>query len=126
MAAGAIALLLAACNQAEAPDAPGVCWQKDAGRWSVAAREVAAMDDCAAELEAIHLARGGAVEGAYQGVFIFADARAVSSAAHEGDFAYPIFQPTQRAVIDKDLRALIKEHGGAVPSAANISVQRQQ
>ncbi len=49
----------------------------------------------------------------------------MASAAHLGDFAYPIFQPAQRAEIDADLQSLIRQRNGAVPSAADIAVERK-
>jgi hypothetical protein len=64
------------------------------------------------------------VDGAFQGYFIFADARQISSALHTGGLRYPIFQPPQRASIDGDLTRLMREHGGALPDAAALSLER--
>ncbi|MHB8530469.1 MAG: hypothetical protein ACYC8V_13300 [Caulobacteraceae bacterium] len=124
------ALALWACEEAAAPSAPGVCWRapsRAAGprRFEVLARNVDTLEDCAAELEAVHLQQGVDVQGAFQGVFIFIDARKVGSAARAGDFAYPIFQPGQRVEIDSDLKRLIRDRNGALPSAADIAVERK-
>ncbi len=103
-----------------------MCWRAAApGHFAVLARNVETLENCAAELEAIHLQSGTDVQGAYQGAYIFVDRRKVASATHVGDFAYPIFQPAQRAEIDADLRDLIKDRRGALPSAADIAVERK-
>jgi hypothetical protein len=83
------------------------------------------LDDCAAQLEAFHLQGASRVEGAFQGYFIFVDDRLVTSAPSQNGFRYPIFQPSQRREIDADLRRLIKDKGGALPRAADISVERK-
>ena len=121
---------LAGCEGPAAPQAKGVCWRDalpgaPSPDFRALARNVDTLEDCAAELEAIHLQSGADVRGAYQGAFIFVDRRKVASASHLGDFAYPIFQPAQRAEIDTDLRDLIKQRNGAVPSAADIAVERK-
>lgn len=65
------------------------------------------------------------MEGAFQGYFIFVDDRLVTSAPSQNGFRYPIFQPSQRREIDADLRRLIKDRGGALPQAGDISVERK-
>ncbi|MBA3812025.1 MAG: hypothetical protein H0X27_10375 [Caulobacteraceae bacterium] len=124
------ALLLSACDGPGAPTAPGVCWRDVAApgavrRFVALARDVATLDDCAAQLEAIHLMSGQAVAGAFQGYFIAADARQVSSSASRNGFRYPVFQPSQRREIDADLGALIKDRNGRAPSAGDIAVLRR-
>ncbi|MGI9169629.1 MAG: hypothetical protein ACR2FH_05535 [Caulobacteraceae bacterium] len=109
-----------------APSDRGVCW-RDYGRrgFVIVARDVASLDDCAAELEAIHLIGQPRVTGAFQGYYILIDERQIASASRLGGFGYPIFQPAQRREIDADLRALIAERKGALPAAADIAVRRR-
>jgi hypothetical protein len=38
---------------------------------------------------------------------------------------YPVFQPPQRAAIDRDLKRMIKSHGGELPDAADLSIERK-
>lgn len=83
------------------------------------------LDDCAAQLEAFHLQGQSEVAGAFQGYFIFIDDRLVTSAPSRNGFRYPIFQPSQRREIDADLRRLIKDRNGALPTAGDISVERK-
>jgi len=126
---------LAACQGPGAPADPGVCWRAAAstspgardGRpaFAVVARDVASLDDCAAELEAIHLQGAPRADGAFQGYFIFIDARQVASSTGLTGFRYPIFQPAQRREIDADLRELIKARNGRLPSASDIAVERK-
>lgn len=124
------AFLLGACDGPGAPATPGVCWRDAAApgaapRFVILARDVATLDDCAAQLEAIHLTSGRDVAGAFQGYFIAADARQVSSSASLHGFRYPVFQPSQRREIDDDLRGLIKDRNGRAPSAGDIAVLRR-
>jgi hypothetical protein len=125
------ALTLAACGNAGAPAEPGVCWRAEgagnvgAPAFAVVARDVGSLDDCAAELEAIHLQGAPRADGAFQGYFIFVDARQVSSSTGLTGFRYPIFQPAQRREIDADLRGLIKDRDGRMPSASDIAVERK-
>ena len=125
-----VGLAPVACGGAGAPTAPGVCWRSLSAppappRFVALAANVATLDDCAAQLEAIHLLGGRAVDGAFQGYFIFADARAVSSSTGRTGFRYPVFQPSQRREIDADLRGLIEDRGGRLPSAGDIAVLRR-
>jgi hypothetical protein len=124
------ALALAGCDGPGAPADPGVCWRAGPGpgghpAFAVVARDVASLDDCAAELEAIHLQGAPRADGAFQGYFIFIDAREVASSTGLTSFRYPIFQPAQRREIDADLRDLIKERNGRLPTAADIAVERK-
>ena len=87
--------------------------------------DVESLDDCAAELEALHLQGRRQADGAFQGYFIFVNDREVSSSTGLTTFRYPVFQPSQRREIDADLRALIKDRNGAAPSAGEIAVERK-
>ena len=105
------------------------CW-RGAGstenpRFSPLASNVGSLDDCAAQLEALHLEGAAEVLGAFQGYFIFVDNRQVSSATAVDGFRYPIFQPGQRKEIDADLRGLIRDRNGRPPDAGEISVQHR-
>ena len=127
---GLAALGPSACGTPGAPADPGVCWRATAARngrpaFAVLARNVATLDDCAAELEALHLMGAREVRGAFQGYFIHIDARQVASSTQPDGFGYPIFQPGQRKEIDADLTALIKARAGKPPSAGDISVERK-
>jgi hypothetical protein len=123
-----LAALLAGCAGRGAPTDRGVCWRANSGRapaFTAVARDVGSLDDCAAELEAIHLQGAPRADGAFQGYFIFVDARQIASATGLRGFRYPIFQPAQRREIDGDLRDLIKARDGRLPAAADIAVQRR-
>ena len=87
--------------------------------------DVESLDDCAAELEALHLQGRRQADGAFQGYFIFVNDREVSSSTGLTTFRYPVFQSSQRREIDADLRALIKDRNGAAPSAGEIAVERK-
>jgi hypothetical protein len=86
---------------------------------------VASLDDCAAQLEALHIQGAKTVDGAYQGFFIFVDDVQITSSSHLKTFRYPIFQPSQRKAIDTDLRGLIKARDGHLTTTGDISVGRQ-
>lgn len=124
------AVSLQACDTAGAPGEAGVCWRRPAAAersaaFAVVAVNIASLDDCAAQLEILHLKGAANVEGAFQGYFIFVTDREVSSSAARTGFHYPIFQPAQRKEIDADLRGLIAERKGKAPPAADIAVQRR-
>ena len=123
-------LALSACDQAEAPHADGVCWRMQrvpdhAPTYSELAHGVGNLETCAVLLEAARLQGGGTADGAYQGYFIFVDATGVSSAKHLDSFRYPIFEPPQRAAVDRDLQQLMKARGGRIPDAAELSLERK-
>jgi len=120
---------LAACSGPAAPQDVGVCWLAGAdasgpARYTPVARGVDSLESCAVLLEAMRLRGRAEVDGAYQGYFIFADSRQISSAVHTGGIRYPIFQPPQRASVDRDLTRLMKERGGALPEAGALSLER--
>jgi hypothetical protein len=124
-------LTLAACNGPPAPQEAGVCWrahQIAEGKVSFAplARDVTNMETCAVLLEALRLQGQPDSNGAYQGYFIFVGDEAMTSALHTGGIRYPIFQPPQRRVIDRDIRRLMAESGGKMPSASDFSLEHQQ
>ena len=105
-------LTLAACDRAEAPQADGVCWRMDriggqSPKYSELAHGIANLENCAVLLEAMRLQGRANADGAYQGYFIFVDEVGVSSAKHLDSFRYPIFQPPQRAEVDRELQHLM-------------------
>ena len=125
-----VCLALAGCNEGQAPKEDGVCWQAHAGAagkvsYSALARGVASLEDCAVLLEAARLEGQTETNGAYQGFFLFIDAGQMTSATRREGFRYPVLQPPQRAEVDKDLRKLIAEHNGKLPSDADLSIVRQ-
>lgn len=124
-----LGLILAGCSSAHAPPDPGVCWQASQSGGSVhfrvLARGVDTLETCALLLEALRLEGPSFVDGAYQGYFIFVDDAAIKSARSPNGFRYPIFQPPQRAELDRDLRRLMSERGGRLPDPSTISVERK-
>lgn len=122
-------LSLVACGQPEAPSDDGVCWRIDPGtdrapRFSVLARGVSDLDTCAVLLEGLRLEGQPSTDGAYQGYFIFVDSGPIGSARSLHGFRYPIFQPPQRAAVDRDLRRLIQSGGGRMPDPGQIDLER--
>jgi len=122
-------LSLGACGQTEAPVDDGVCWRIGHGadkstRFSVLARGVSDLDTCAVLLEGLRLQGQVSTDGAYQGYFIFVDSGPISSARSLHGFRYPIFQPPQRAAVDRDLKRLIQSSGGRMPDASEIDLER--
>ena len=126
----ALPLALMGCDRPGAPTDREVCWRtisksSQPPSYSAISREVTSLDDCAALLETYHLQGAQISNGAYQGYFIFIDNHQVSSSSRVDGFRYPIFQPSQRREIDKDLLALIKERGGKAPAPGDIAVERK-
>jgi hypothetical protein len=125
-----LAATLAACNGPPAPQETGVCWQAHRGAagppaFTPLARDVGSLENCAVLLEGLRLQGRPQTDGAYQGYFIFVGADAMTSALHAGGVRYPIFQPPQRVVIDRDLRRLMAERGGKMPDADQIGLERR-
>lgn len=125
-----LAVALAACSGPPAPQEAGVCWRanQDArGKVSFAplARDVGTLENCAVLLEALRLRGQSEADGAYQGYFLFVGADAMTSALHTGGVRYPIFQPPQRRVIDRDIRRLMAERGGKMPDPGDFSLEHQ-
>jgi hypothetical protein len=122
------AVTLAACAGPSAPEEPGVCFRVDsaAGKatFTALARGVANLETCAVLLEGVNLQGRPAPTGAFQGYFIFVGADAIRSAQSLHGMRYPVFQPPQRAAIDKDLRRMLKERGGQLPDASDLSIER--
>lgn len=105
---GAITASFLAPGPAEAPRDPGVCWKMTAAGKTPAYHRVGAnianLETCAAYLEREHLVRGGNVNGAYQGRFIFIDDDAVRSAVTLDGSRWRVFMGPQRAAVDRKLR----------------------
>ena len=108
---------------------PGVCWrapglEPSAGALRPIERDVASLENCAAALEAWRLIDQRPALGAFQGYFLFVDARQIASATSRGGFRYPVFQPAQRRAVDDGLGDLIAKRKGALPAAADMVVER--
>jgi hypothetical protein len=123
------ALALAACAGPSAPDDRGVCWQMEnssgKAKLTQLAHGVENLETCAVLLEGLSLQGHAAPTGAYQGYYIFIGADGIRSARSLKGMRYPVFQPPQRAAIDRDLRRMMKSRGGALPDAADLSVERK-
>ena len=123
------ALTLAGCAGPGAPQDPGVCFRVDSAggktTFAVLARGVENLETCAVLLEGLNLQGHPAPTGAYQGYFIFIGPDAIRSAQNLGGMRYPVFQPPQRASIDKDLKRMMKERGGQLPDPGDLSVERR-
>jgi hypothetical protein len=119
----------AACSGPSAPQDDGVCWRATGkagpAAFAPVARGVQSLESCAVLLEAMRLRSNADVEGAYQGYFVFAESTAISSGPHIHGLHYPIFQPPQRASIDRDLRRMMADHGGQLPDAGALSIERR-
>jgi len=122
-------LVLAACRGPAAPDDPGVCFRVDTARGRTAftqlAHGVETLETCAVLLEGLKLQGHSAPTGAYQGYFIFVDDEAIRSSPSLHGMRYPVFQPPQRATIDRDLLRMMKSRGGQLPDAADLSIERK-
>lgn len=125
-----VATLLAACHGPAAPMEAGVCWRAatdPTGKvtYTPLARGVGTLESCAVLLEAVRLQGAPQVNGAYQGYFLFVGADTMTSALHTGGVRYPIFQPPQRKVIDRDIRRLLTERGGKMPAPDDFRLEHQ-
>jgi hypothetical protein len=120
------ALAFAGCAGPSAPETPGVCFRVDGspGKLTALARGVENLESCAVLLEGLKLQGHPAPVGAFQGYFIFVGDDAIRSAPSLHGMRYPIFQPPQRAAIDRDLQRMMKERGGQLPDATDLSVER--
>jgi hypothetical protein len=129
VAFGLVAVALAGCGEAAAPRDDGVCWlsqgRPGAPRFTPLARGVENLETCAVLLEARRLQGEAQTNGAYQGYFIFVDANRITSATHAAGLRWPVLQPPQRAAVDRDLTRLMKERGGQMPDAADLSLERR-
>ncbi len=120
---------LANAGRERAPADSGVCWRAPGLEAKAAAlrpieRHVASLENCAAALEAFRLIDRRPALGAFQGYFIFVDARQIASATSRRGFRYPVFQPAQRRAVDDGLADLIAKRGGALPAAGDMVVER--
>lgn len=112
--AAAALLLAAACSQpARAPADPGVCWRVTSSEpepvFEVVARDISNLETCAARLEAVRMLGGaGPVAGAYGGRFIFASEAELTSAATLDGSRFRVFEPEDRAEIQRGIRKLIE------------------
>ena len=125
-----LVLALGGCQPAQAPEDAGVCWRvrADPGspvRFQPLAHGVGNLETCAVLLEGLRLKGEAEPDGAYQGYFILVGADGVRSGPHLTGLHYPVFQPPQRAAIDRDLDRIMKTHGGRLPDASQLSLERR-
>ena len=125
----AIGAFVVSAGQERAPPDRGVCWRSLGARPARStlrpvARDIASLEDCAADLEARRLIDGRSAVGAFQSYYIYVDGAAITSSATLGGFRYPVFQPGQRRAVDEGLLDLIHARHGAMPAAADIVVER--
>jgi hypothetical protein len=120
------ALALTACAGPAAPEDAGVCFRVDGApaKFTALAHGVENLESCAVLLEGLKLQGHPTPTGAFQGYFIFVDDDAIRSAPSLHGMRYPIFQPPQRAAIDRDLQRMMKERGGQLPEASDLSIER--
>ena len=122
------ALALAACSGPTAPEDRGVCWRVDSpdgkASFTQLARGVENLDSCAVMLEGLRLQGHPAPIGAFQGYFLFVADDAIRSSPSLHGMRYPVFQPPQRAAIDRDLKRMMQERGGQLPDASDLSIER--
>lgn len=123
-------LALAACRGLAAPDDTGVCFRVDNAGGKTAFRQIAGgvqnLETCAVLLEGLKLQGHPAPTGAFQGYFIFVGDDAIRSSPSLHGMRYPVFQPPQRAAIDRDLERMMKSRGGQLPNASDLSIERDQ
>jgi hypothetical protein len=108
-------MLASGCQAPAGAPAPvdfGVCWRADfqpQGRpvFTPVAARAPDLLSCAADLDLAYLSEGAPITGAYQGRYIFIDRAAIASAERLDMIRYPVFNVAQRAVLDRQLRALL-------------------
>lgn len=124
------ALALAACRGPAAPENTGVCFRVDSTGGKTGFTELAHgvenLETCAVLLEGLKLQGHPAPTGAFQGYFIFIGDDAIRSSPSLHGMRYPVFQPPQRATIDRDLLRMMKSRGGQLPNASDLSIERNQ
>lgn len=127
-----LAALLAACqphggkgakSAAATPAAPqNACMQitSPPGKQPQTLRAVADatpnLETCAMYIEGLRLEQGHDTRGLWNGVYIFADARGIDSAASPGAARYAIYAPDQRQQIDQSLQQQIAEAHSSKPA----------
>ena len=105
---------LAACSPAKKadPDA-GVCFRVQGAAREVLDRPIPNLQTCAQRLEAVRMMEGGAVEGYFEGSFIFATEAELTSARARDGRRYPVLEPEQRAELQRAIRKLIEARAAA-------------
>ena len=128
----ALAALLAACqpqgghsgkSAAAAPAAPqNACMQitSPPGKpqtLRAVAYDTPNLETCAMYIEGLRLEQHHDVLGLWNGVYVFADAKGIDSAAGLGAARYALYSPDQRQQIDQSLQAQIAEARSSKPAA---------
>jgi hypothetical protein len=118
-----LGLLVAACSPGGKPQADpdkGVCFRVRDGAREVLDRPIPNLQTCAQRLEAVRMMEGGAVEGFFEGSFIFATEAELSSARARDGRRYPVLEPAQRTELQRAIQKLIEAEkgrdGGARPA----------
>ncbi|HEY9235895.1 MULTISPECIES: DDRGK domain-containing protein [Phenylobacterium] len=112
-------LTLTGCERAvSAPANRGVCWRQVDGLngkpdFRVVAPNVETLEDCASRLEALRMAHGRPVTGAFQGRFIYVTDQEITAAAGPKAQRYRVFTPDQRVKIQDGVRTLMAREKGA-------------
>jgi hypothetical protein len=127
----ALAALLAACQpqgggkrSAAAPAAPqNACMEimsppgTKPGKLRAVAYDTPNLDQCGEYLEGLRIERNGkAVWGLWNGVYIYADAKGIDSAASLGAARYAIYSPEQRQQIDLSLQQQVAAAASSKPA----------
>lgn len=105
-----LASVLAACSpspgtQADADE--GVCFRVRNDAREVLDRRIANLQTCAQRLEAVRMMEGGEVRGAFEGSLLYATEAELTSARSADGKRYPVFEPEQRAEIQRAIRKLL-------------------
>jgi hypothetical protein len=108
-----------------APAGPDVCWRLDAaGRFDAVAYDVRSLEQCAVYIEGLRLEEHHEVTGAWNGVYIHADAREVTASVRSHEGRYPIFRASDRTTIDANLALQIAARNGAATSGSTSPHRR--
>jgi ABC-type Fe3+-hydroxamate transport system substrate-binding protein len=131
-AIAALAALLAACHAqgghggksaAAAPAAPqNACMQVTAPTGKpqtlrAVAYDTPNLETCAMYIEGLRLEQRHDTLGLWNGVYVYADAQGVDSAAAPGAARYALYSADQRQQIDQSLQAQIAEARSSKPAA---------
>jgi hypothetical protein len=75
------------------------------------------LETCGMYIEGLRLEHGRDALGLWNGVYVFADAKGIDSAASLGAARYAIYAPDQRQQIDQSLQEQIAEARSSKPAA---------
>ena len=75
------------------------------------------LETCAVYIEGLRLEHNHDARGLWNGVYIYADAKGIDSAASPGAARYAVYTPDQRQQIDQSLQEQIAESRSSKPAA---------